>query len=112
MFIGLEKTTFTIAIQPFIEEEMRKRDTFFSIVPLEHKLQNKETRIRGLIPRWESKSIFLVGDNFDLLDEMRVFPNGQHDDVLDSLAYQITNAKPPYYSPIDRSEDKETNEAI
>ena len=112
VFIGLERTTFTIAIQPFIEEEMRKRDTFFSIVPLEHKLQNKETRIRGLIPRWESKSIFLVGDNFDLLDEMRVFPNGQHDDVLDSLAYQITNAKPPYYSPIDRSEDKETNEAI
>ena len=112
MFIGLEKTTFTIAIQPFIDEEMRKRQAFFSIVPLEHKLQNKETRIRGLIPRWESKSIFLVGDNFDLLDEMRVFPNGQHDDVLDSLAYQITNAKPPYYSPIDRSEDKETNEAI
>ena len=112
-FIGLEKTTFTLAIQPFMEEEMRKRNVFISITPLEHKQQNKELRIRGLIPRWENKSIFLVGDNFELLDEMRVFPNGQHDDILDSLSYQIHHAKPPYYKPIDRSDNnKETNPAI
>lgn len=112
MFIGMEETTFTMAIQPFIQDEMRKRQTFFSITPIKHKGIQKELRIRGLIPRWESKSIFLVGDNFDLLDEMRVFPNGQHDDVIDSLSMQINYAKPPYYSPVDRSEDKETNEAI
>ena len=60
----------------------------------------------------ESKSIFLVGDNMDLLDEMRVFPNGQHDDVIDSLSMQLHVAKPPYYQPIDRNQDKETNPAI
>ena len=94
-FIGLEKTTFTIAIQPFIQEEMRKRNKFITITPIEHKGINKELRIRGLIPRWENKSIYLVGDNFELIDEMRVFPNGQHDDVLDSLAYQTYYAKAP-----------------
>jgi len=88
-FIGLEETTFTMAIQPFIEDEMRKRSKFFSITPVKHQGTKKETRIRGLIPRWESKSIFLVGDNLELLDEMRVFPNGQHDDVLDSLSMQL-----------------------
>jgi len=111
-FIGLEETTFTMAIQPFIQDEMRKRQVYFSITPVKHKGQQKELRIRGLIPRWESKSIFLVGDNFELLDEMRTFPIGQHDDVLDSLSMQIHHAKPIAYKPIDRSEEKERNIAI
>lgn len=111
-FIGLEETTFTMAIQPFLDDEMRKRDTFISITPIKHKGIQKELRIRGLIPRWESKSIFLVGDNFELLDEMRTFPNGQHDDVLDSLSMQLHNAKPPYYQPQDHEEEKIINPAV
>lgn len=110
--LGLEETTFTMAIQPFLEDEMRKRDKFMSITPLKTKAIQKELRIRGLIPRWESRSIFLVDDNLDLLDEMRVFPNGQHDDCLDSLSYQLGLAKPPFYEPLDRTENKETNPAI
>ena len=111
-FIGLEETTFTMAIQPFLDDEMRKRNTFISITPIKHKGIQKELRIRGLIPRWESKSIFLVGDNFELLDEMRTFPNGQHDDVLDSLSMQLHNAKPPYYQPQDHEEEKIINPAV
>lgn len=95
-FIGLEETTFTMAIQPFLQEEMRKRSVFFTITPVKHRGINKETRIRGLIPRWENRSIFLIGDNSELLDEMRVFPNGQHDDVLDSLSMQLQHAKAPH----------------
>jgi len=113
-FIGLEETTFTMAIQPFLQEEMRKRQVFFSITPLKHKGQHKETRIRGLIPRWESKSIFLVGSNTELLDEMRTFPKGQHDDVIDSLSMQIHIAKPPYRPtyPLGRGSQQESNPAI
>ena len=113
-FIGLEETTFTMAIQPFIEEEMRKRQKFFTITPIKHKGIMKETRIRGLIPRWESRSIFLVGENSELIDEMRVFPNGQHDDVLDSLSMQIHHAKPPHRKiyPLGMDNEVETNPAI
>lgn len=111
-YLGLEETTFTMAIEPFIQEEMRKRQVFFSITPIKHKGIHKETRIRGLIPRWENKSIFLVGDNLELLDEMRTFPLGQHDDVLDSLSMQLHIAKPPYFKPIDREDEKETNPAV
>lgn len=111
-FMGLEETTFTTAIQPFIQDEMRKRQVFFSITPVKHKGIQKELRIRGLIPRWESRSIFLVGDNLELLDEMRVFPNGQHDDVIDSLSMQLQIAKPPFYQPVDRSEETTSNPAI
>lgn len=112
-FIGLEETTFTMAIQPFIQDEMRKRQIFFSVTPIKHKGIQKELRIRGLIPRWESKSIFLVGDNGDLLDEMRVFPKGQFDDVLDSLSMQLSFARPPNRKPIyPQEESKEINPAI
>lgn len=95
MFIGLEETTFTMAIQPFIQDEMRKRSQFFTITPVKHRGIQKEIRIRGLIPRWESKSIFFIGDNSELIDEMRVFPRGQHDDVLDSLSMQLAHARAP-----------------
>lgn len=94
--IGHEETTFTIAIKPFLEEEMRKRNYFFNVELLKHKREQKETRIRALIPRWENNSIFLVGENTELKDEMRVFPRGLYDDILDSLAYQIQLAHKPY----------------
>lgn len=111
-FIGLEETTFTMAIQPFMEEEMRKRNEFFSITPVKHRGINKEVRIRGLIPRWENRSVFLVGDNTELLDEMRTFPNGQHDDVLDSFSMQVNIAKAPFRKVGWRDEDEEKNPAI
>ncbi len=116
MFIGLEETTFTMAIKPFIEEEMRNRSIFFTITPVKHKGTNKETRIRGLIPRWESKSVFLVGENPELIDEMRTFPNSQHDDVLDSLSMQLPHAKAPLMKKLmdlrSQSREKEENSAI
>lgn len=112
VFLGLEETTFTIAVQPFLQEEMRKRNEFFTITPIKHKGINKELRIRGLIPRWENKSIFLVGDNFELLDEMRTFPRGLHDDVIDSLSMQLQNARRPHFKLNDSILDTETNPAI
>jgi phage terminase large subunit-like protein len=67
-----------------------------TIKPMKHNGTQKETRIRGLLPRWENKSIFMVGNCSDLWEEMRVFPRGQHDDVLDSLAYQDQIAYKPH----------------
>ncbi len=93
--IGIEKTVYLLAVKPFLDEEMRKRNRFLNIRELDHKQQNKETRIRAIIPRWESKSIIFVGNCDDLRQEMRVFPRGQHDDCLDSLAYQEQLAYAP-----------------
>lgn len=92
---GIEKTTFTMGIKPFLDDEMRNRNRFLNIRELTHTTQSKETRIRALIPRWESRSIFLVGNCDDLKQEMRVFPRGSHDDVLDSLAMQEEIAEKP-----------------
>jgi phage terminase large subunit-like protein len=98
--IGIEETVYTLAVQPFLEEAMAKRNKFFVITPLKHNGTNKEQRIRGLIPRMANKGIFFVGDNIALFNEMRVFPRGQNDDVLDSMAYQEQIAYKPYDSSI------------
>lgn len=105
--LGIEETIYLLAVKPFIEEEMRKRNKFFTVTPLKHQETKKETRIRGLIPRYESKSIFHVGDCADLESEQRVFPRGMHDDILDSEAYQPQVAFAPYKisdSPIQEEE--------
>jgi hypothetical protein len=87
--IGIEKTAFTEGLKPFLDEEMRKRNRFLPIVALEHKQIAKETRIRGLIPRYASGSVYHIkGECAHLEEEMLQFPLGAHDDVLDSLAYQ------------------------
>ena len=84
-----------MGIKPFLDDEMRKRNRFLNIRELSHTTQSKETRIRALIPRWESKSIFFVGNCNDLKEEMRTFPRGMHDDTLDSLAMQEEVAEKP-----------------
>ena len=94
--IGIEETVYLLAIKPFLDEEMRKRGKFLNIKPLKHKQVAKETRIRGLIARYQSNSIFHIkGECNDLEDELLDFPKGVHDDVADSAAYQIQIANKP-----------------
>jgi len=86
--IGIEKTIYSDVIKPFLDEEMRKRNKFLNIVELKHNGVQKETRIRALLPRYESHSVFHIkGQCQDLEEEMINFPKGTHDDVLDATAY-------------------------
>ena len=94
--IGIEKTTFTEGLKPFLDMEQRRRNTFLPIVELEHNQTKKEIRIRGLIPRYASKSVFHIEEECkDLEEEMFQFPVGLHDDVIDSVAYQLQLADNP-----------------
>jgi len=94
--IGIEKTMYTMAIEPFLKDEQRKRNKFLPIVDLQHNGVNKEVRIRGLIPRYESGSVFHIkGECDDLEDELLTFPKGLFDDVIDSLQYQHQIADAP-----------------
>lgn len=95
--IGIEEGAYKEAVQPFLEEEMRKRNKFPNVVTLKHGGVMKETRIRGLIPRYETKHIFhIYGECSDLEEELLTFPKGVHDDCPDSTAYQLQIAQPPF----------------
>ncbi|MBC8235353.1 hypothetical protein H8E77_37890, partial [bacterium] len=101
--IGIEKTIYLDAIKPFLDEEQRKRDSFLPIVELKHNQVNKEVRIRGLIPRYESGSIFhFKGECRDLEEELMSFPQAVHDDISDATAYQVQIARKPYEPVIRR----------
>jgi hypothetical protein len=95
--IGIEKTIYLQAIKPFLDKEMLTRNKFPKIVELEHNQVNKEIRIRALLPRYESHSIYhITGQCVDLEEEQLSFPQGIHDDVLDATAYQIQVAESPH----------------
>ena len=94
--IGIEQGAYKDAIKPFLDEEMTKRNHFFEIVELKHEQTQKNTRIRGLVPRYASGSIFHIeGECSDLEEEQVRFPKGLLDDTLDSAAYQLQIAEAP-----------------
>lgn len=88
--IGIEKTIYLDALKPYLDEKQRQRDVFLPIVELKHNQTQKEVRIRGLIPRYATASVFHIeGECNALEEEMWSFPQGLHDDVLDATAYQL-----------------------
>lgn len=94
--IGIEKTAYTDGLKPFLDAEQRKRNTFLPLVELKHNQTAKEIRVRGLIPRYASRSVFHIdGLCKDLEEEQLQFPVGIHDDVLDAVAYQLQLADSP-----------------
>lgn len=95
--IGIEKTAYLVGLKPYLEDQMRKRNCFLPIESLSHKGTAKETRIRGLIPRYASRSIVHIkGECNALEEEMFTFPKGMTDDVLDATAYQLQLAHRPF----------------
>lgn len=87
----IEEGMYSLVIEPFIHDEMRKRNQYITIETVKHNSTNKETRIRGLIPGMVSKTIWLIrGHCKDLEDQLLRFPNVKHDDVADSAAYVVT----------------------
>ena len=90
--IGIEETQFKMAIEPFLNAEMRKRNHYMNIVTLKHGGKSKELRIEALAPRFERGGVLFPEKYFDdtdmLKDELIRFPKSAHDDLSDALAYQ------------------------
>lgn len=94
---GIEEGMYNDVIKPFLEKEQRTRNTFFTVEELKHQQARKESRIRGLIPRYSSGSIYhLKGECNDLEEELLRFPKAVHDDVSDAMAYQSQIAEQPF----------------
>jgi len=87
--IGVETTAYTQAIEPFFQEECRKRGKYPYIVPLKHGGVMKESRIESLVAPYEAGSIYHIeGECDDLEEQLLKFPIGAHDDVIDAEQYQ------------------------
>lgn len=85
--VGIEQKAFKYTLQPVLEQEMRRREDFFTVVELKD-LHSKIQRIEGLVPLFESHTVyFLAQEMLDLEDQLTGFPMASHDDIIDSLAY-------------------------
>lgn len=102
LVIGIERTMYSVAFRPQLEAEMRKRGIYLNIVELKAAGTNKEARIKSLVPRFERKTIFLKEEYEDLRTELLRFPKSRHDDLSDSLAYQMDLAEKPYGGALDQ----------
>ena len=96
--MALETTAFQKVLQYFAYEEMKRRNKIIPITELKHTDRSKDERIRGLEPRYEMGSVFhskTLQYNDYLEDELRRFPRGKNDDLIDALASGLEVSFPP-----------------
>lgn len=95
--IGIETTSYTQGIEPFFQEECRKRGKYPYLVQLKHGGVMKETRIESLVAPYEAGSIYHIeGECEEMEEQLLKFPLGLHDDIIDAEQYQKDIAEPPY----------------
>ena len=68
-----------------LQEEQRKRNVFFEIVPLHH-IKDKFSRIIALQPRYESGNLLLKQGMMELEDQLLRFPVSSKLDIVDAFA--------------------------
>ena len=78
-----------------IEEEMRRRNVFFKLVPI-HQHQDKFSRIIALQSRWESGNLLLKQGMVELQDQFLRFPVSDKLDILDAMAMVQQIAEPVF----------------
>lgn len=76
---------------------MRVRGKYPYVVQLSHGGVNKEVRIEGLVPKYETGQVYHIeGECEDLEDELLKFPRSPHDDVADALSYGLKLCEKPF----------------
>lgn len=88
LVIGIEDVAYQKALLYMIDEEMRRRGTVVPAKGIRPDTQkSKETRILGLVPRFEWGRIFINQGMHDFELEYLQFPRSSHDDIIDALAH-------------------------
>jgi hypothetical protein len=101
--VGIEKGSLKNAVQPYMDDEMRRLDTYFTPFELTHGNQQKADRIRwALQGRAEKGRVYINKDGGPwvrkFLDQAADFPNPlSHDDLIDAVAYIDQLASTVYY---------------
>lgn len=105
--LGIEKGVLNKAVQPYLEDEMKRLNRYFLVHELTHGGDHKENRIKwALQGRLEKGRLTLNEEDHNgfqvwqrkLIEQGNDFPSPlSHDDMLDSLAYIDQLADVPYH---------------
>lgn len=86
--VSLETVAYQMALKYAIIEEQKKRERYFTINEIKTST-NKETRIRGLLPLYESGVIYHRKSDVEYERELLSFPRGRRDDRIDSMSMAL-----------------------
>jgi len=84
--LGVEIVAYQEALMYILAEEMNRRKVVLPVKGITRRSISKETRVLGLVPRFEWGKLLVAQGLTDFEDEYSTFPRGAHDDILDSLA--------------------------
>ena len=84
--LGVEVQAYQEALLYILAEKMRRENKTIPVTGIKRSQVSKETRILGLVPRFEWGRLLVSQGMVDFEDEYNSFPRGSHDDILDSLA--------------------------
>jgi predicted phage terminase large subunit-like protein len=96
--VGIETAVYQKAIAYSLRDEQAKRHRYLPIVELKPEARNKDLRIKGLQPQYQAMKIFHRRNHPltpYLENELRAFPRGIHDDVIDAFSYSLDLLFPP-----------------
>lgn len=90
--IALEMEAYAKSLQYFMSEEMKRRNRFLPLKEVRSTRMgnDKEYRIKALEPRYFNGMIYHDRHDphtADLEEQLRTFPRGRYDDLIDALAY-------------------------
>lgn len=89
--VGLPKKKGEAVSYSFNERRVRQNEWDFKYVELpETQGKAHKTRIGGLVPRWEARTVHIHKNQKDLLEELYMFrldDSHPHDDAIDALAH-------------------------
>lgn len=84
--LGVEVVAYQEALLYILDQEMKRKNEIIPVKGIRRNSTSKNTRILGLVPRFEWGRLYMAQGLRDLEDEYGSFPRGRHDDLLDSLA--------------------------
>jgi hypothetical protein len=101
---GIERGEYKDIIEPFLDDEKRKRNVWFNVIEMEHaRIGSKFERIKMLQPRFKAHSIYFpIGASWipemktELAGVTREGIKSLFIDLVDALAMQTQIAKRPY----------------
>jgi len=82
----LESIAYQRTLAYWIKQKQQKRGIYFDIDEVKHHKASKLDRIKGLQPYFAANNIFIKKHMKELESELKVFPYGKHDDVIDALS--------------------------
>lgn len=87
-WVGLEEVSFQRALRPIIEQESVRRKMWLPLLPMKPDTTiTKEMRLRALQAPYAAGMILHSPNCGPLEFELLRFPRGQHDDLIDVVAY-------------------------